>query len=95
MNGNSKQLKSILLALTVLFSILTFSLVTVQTAQAHIVIIGSPSPDLPSDYLTDPKAIAAKLKAKGYTGNKLVELYGKQATSKNILKAMYNADAVI
>ena len=95
MNGKSKQLKSILLALTVLFSILTFSLVTVQTAQAHIVIIGSPSSDLPSDYLTDAKAIAAKLKAKGYTGNKLVELYGKQATSKNILKAMYNADAVI
>ncbi len=50
---------------------------------------------LPSDYLTDAKSIAAMLKAKGYTGNKLIELYGKDATSANIIKAMYNADAVI
>jgi PKD repeat protein len=98
MDGKNKKFKSFLLSFTLIASLLVFGLASVPTAQAHIVIIGSPyssdSP-LPADYLTDAKEIAAALKAKGYTGNKLVELYGKQATSANILKAMYNADAVI
>lgn len=95
MNEKGKKLKGYLLSLTLLASIFIFSMGIMPSAQAQIVIIGSPSDDLPADYLTDAKAIAAKLKAKGYTGNKLVELYGKDATSTNILKAMYNADAVI
>lgn len=95
MDGKNKKFKGYLLSLTLLVSLLIFGLASVPTAQAQIVIIGSPSSDLPADYLTDAKEIAAKLKAKGYTGNKLVELYGKDATSANILKAMYNADAVI
>lgn len=95
MNEKGKKLKGYLLSLTLLASIFIFSMGIMPSAQAQIVIIGSPSDDLPADYLTDAKAIAAKLKAKGYTGNKLVELYGKNATSTNILKAMYNADAVI
>jgi hypothetical protein len=98
MDGKNKKFKSFLLSFTLIASLLVFGLYSVPTAQAHIVIIGSPyssdSP-LPADYLSDAKEIAAALKAKGYTGNKLVELYGKDATSTNILKAMYNADAVI
>lgn len=98
MDGKNKKFKSFLLSFTLIASLLVFGLASVPTAQAQIVIIGSPyssdSP-LPADYLTDAKEIAAALKAKGYTGNKLVELYGKDATSTNILKAMYNADAVI
>jgi PKD repeat protein len=95
MNEKGKKLKGYLLSLTLLASIFIFSMGIMPSAQAQIVIIGSPSDDLPGDYLSDAKAIAAKLKAKGYTGNKLIELYGKNATSTNILKAMYNADAVI
>ena len=95
MDGKNKKFKGYLLSLTLLASLLVFGLASVPTAQAHIVIIGSPSSDLPADYLTDAKEIATALKAKGYTGDKLVELYGQQATSTNILKAMYNADAVI
>lgn len=95
MNGKGKKIKGSLLSLTLLASIFIFSMGILPSAQAQIVIIGAPSDDLPSDYLSDAKAIAAKLKAKGYTGNKLVELYGKDATSTNILKAMYNADLVI
>lgn len=95
MNEKGKKLKGYLLSLTLLASIFIFSMGIMPSAQAQIVIIGSPSDDLPSDYLTDAKNIAAMLKAKGYTGNKIVELYGKNATSTNILKAMYNADAVI
>ncbi len=95
MNEKGKKLKGYLLSLTLLASIFIFSMGIMPSAQAQIVIIGSPSDDLPGDYLSDAKAIAEKLKAKGYTGNKLIELYGKNATSTNILKAMYNADAVI
>jgi PKD repeat protein len=95
MNEKGKKLNGYLLSLTLLASIFIFSMGIMPSAQAQIVIIGSPSDDLPGDYLSDAKAIAAKLKAKGYTGNKLIELYGKNATSTNILKAMYNADAVI
>ena len=95
MNEKGKKLKGYLLSLTLLASIFIFSMGIMPSAQAQIVIIGSPSDDLPGDYLSDAKAIAEKLKAKGYTGNKLIELYGKNATSNNILKAMYNADAVI
>ncbi|MDO9043904.1 MAG: PKD domain-containing protein [Methanobacteriaceae archaeon] len=98
MDGKNKKFKGYLLFLTLLASLLVFGLATLPTAQAQIVIIGAPSDDLPTGpygYLEDSIKIANMLKAKGYTGDKLVELYGKNATSTNILKAMYNADAVI
>lgn len=98
MDEKNKKFKGIIFSFILIASLLGLGLASVPTAQAQIVIIGSPyssdSP-LPADYLTDAKGIATSLKNKGYTGNKLVELYGKDATSTNILKAMYNADAVI
>ena len=60
-------------------------------SEAHILIIGDSQSDYPQAY-TETSALAKVLKSKGYD---VVALYGKNATSKNILKGMYGADAVI
>ena len=54
-------------------------------------IIGNADNTTPDSYQV-VKATADVLKSKGYN---VLELYGPNATTKNIIKGMYNADAVI
>ena len=60
-------------------------------SEAHILVIGDTKGDLPSFY-AEALQISTDLKSHGYP---VVELYRENATSENILKGMYNADAVI
>jgi hypothetical protein len=60
-------------------------------SEAHILVIGDSNSDIPSSY-SEAKSIATLLKAKGYS---VVELYRGNATTKNILKGIYGADAII
>ena len=71
-------------SLTFICSILPFS-------DAHILIIGDSTNDLPDTY-NDTTNIAKLLKSNGYS---VLELYKENATTKNILKGMYGADAII
>ncbi len=74
--------------LSSLFFIFTF---LVPSSQAHVVIIAdgdSSSPEL----VTEAENTAQALDAKGY---EVLKLYQKNATTKKIMKGMYNADAVI
>jgi len=58
---------------------------------AHILIIGDSKSDN-SPFYTETSALANQLKSKGY---EVLELYRSNATAKNILKGMYDADAII
>ncbi|MCK9150353.1 PKD domain-containing protein [Methanobacterium alcaliphilum] len=94
MKNRSRMFRSIIISLILLASLFAYSNFSMPSADAHILVVGSPSSDLPADYLTDAKNIAAKLKKK-YGSSNIVTLYGKQATAKNILMGMYNADMII
>jgi len=59
--------------------------------EAHILIIGDSNSDYNQSYL-ETTTLANQLKSNGY---EVLELYRSNATSKNILKGMYDADAVI
>ena len=61
----------------------------IPVSEAHILIIADN--DTPSSYDVVLNT-AAVLQAKGYN---VLELYGANATTENIVKGMYNADAVI
>lgn len=67
------------------------SFVSIPISEAHILVIGDSNSDIPQAY-SDAKSIANLLKSKGYP---VVEFYRKNATTKNILKGMYGADAII
>ena len=67
-----------------IFSFIPFS-------SAHILIIGDSQSDIPDAY-SETKSLASLLKSKGY---EVDVLYRENATSKNILKGMYGADAII
>ena len=95
MKDKFTKFQSLLFTLTIFTSLFLFSLSIVPSAEAHIVVIGAPSPDLPDSYYQDAKDIANKLKAKGYNSSDILELYKENASAKNILKGMYNADLVI
>ena len=56
-----------------------------------ILIIGDPEDNRPT-YYHEARATAEYLKVQGYN---VKELYKKKATSKNILKGMYDADGII
>lgn len=78
-------------SLTLLTTIFACVFAMLPASEAHILVVG----DSKSDYLqayTETTALASQLKAKGYD---VRELYRADATSKNILKGMYGADAVI
>ncbi len=60
-------------------------------SEAHILIIGDSKGDYSQSYDETAK-LATTLKSKGYD---VLELYRSNATAKNILKGMYDADAVI
>jgi subtilase family serine protease len=78
---------------TVLLTLLSLSFVVcfVPFSTAHILIIGDSKSDI-SDAYSETKSIATMLKSKGY---QVYEVYRKNATTKNILKGMYGADAII
>lgn len=59
--------------------------------EAHILIIGDSEGDYSQAY-DETSTLATLLKSKGYN---VLELYRSNATTKNILKGMYDADAVI
>ena len=65
--------------------------VSIPASSAHILIVGDPNSDRPV-YNEDAHYAAQYLKDNGY---QVRELYGKEATSKNVLKGMYNADGII
>jgi hypothetical protein len=77
-----KKLLSTVLAVTFFASIFAF----VPSAEAHILIIGD------SNNYDEASKVGKVLKDKGY---KVLELYKENATTKKIIKGMYNADAVI
>jgi len=81
-----------ILSLIMIFSLFSFySILSLSTSEAHILLIGDSKSDLP-DYYNKAVELANKLKNQGY---EVLELYRKDATTKNILKGMYDADAVI
>jgi len=83
---NKNFTSALLLALSIL-GILCF----ISPSEAHILVIGDSNSDYPSFY-AEAVQLSTDLKARGYP---VVELYRANATSENILKGMYNADAVI
>lgn len=78
-------------SLTLIATIFTIIFAFLPTSEAHILVIGDSKSDL-NPYYDETSALAGVLKSKGYN---VLELYRSNATSKNILKGMYDADAVI
>ncbi|OPY27597.1 MAG: Copper resistance protein CopC [Methanobacterium sp. PtaU1.Bin242] len=62
-----------------------------STCEAHVLIIADGDNSTPA-LLTEGQATATALKSQGYN---VLELYRENATTKNIMKGMYNADALI
>lgn len=87
-NLNSKNCFKILLITLLSFS---FIICFVPYSSAHILIIGDSNSDIPEAY-SETKSISNLLKSKGY---QVYEVYRNNATTKNILKGMYGADAII
>lgn len=82
------EVKKAFLLMTIgFFCILSF----ISTSEAHILIIGDSLSDYPQA-LQETQSIAHELKLRGY---QVLELYQNNATTKNILKGMYDADAII
>ena len=76
--------------LLIIFSVLCISIL-IPPSEAHILIIGDSKSDYPVA-LQETQALASELKSRGYN---VLELYQDQANTKNILKGMYDADAII
>lgn len=72
----------LILVITLLTGIFAF----LPVSEAHILIIGD------SNNYNEVSKIGKTLKGKGY---KVLELYKENATTKKMIKGMYNADAVI
>ena len=85
------DIKKIFKILLVTAVSLTFICSILPYSEAHILIIGDSTNDIPTTF-TEAKSIATLLKSKGYS---VLELYKENATTKNILKGMYGADAII
>lgn len=84
---NKNILKKLLISIT--FFILILS--TIATSNAHILLIGDSVNDLPNER-QEAIAIYQKLVSDGYP---VLFLLGENATSENIVKGMYGADAII
>ncbi len=81
---NHKALiSSIIVTVFLIFTYMT------PVSEAHILVIADPNV---TDSYTVAHNTADVLKSKGYN---VLELYGQNATTENIIKGMYNADAVI
>ena len=85
------DIKSIFKILLVTAVSLTFICSILPYSEAHILIIGDSTNDIPNTY-TETQSIAKLLKSNGYS---VLELYRENATTKNILMGMYGADAII
>jgi PKD repeat protein len=83
--------KVLLISLMLVASLFTSTLIFISPTDAHILIIGDSLDDSP-EYYTEVKNLANTMKSKGYS---VLELYQENATSKNIIKGMYGADAII
>ncbi len=83
-----KRKNLIFVLLTSLFFIITLS---IPTSEAHVLIIADGDSSL-SDMLPEAQETADALEDEGY---EVLELYQDDATTKNIMKGMYNADAII
>lgn len=70
---------------------LLFTLSIIPSSEAHILIVANGDNTTPDSYQV-VKNTADVLKSNGYD---VLELYGENATTKNIIKGMYNADAMI
>ena len=85
--NSKKWLKTMLITLMSVSFVVCF----IPFSSAHILIIGDSNSDIPDAY-SETKNIATLLKSKGY---QVYEVYRSNATTKNILKGMYGADAII
>ena len=84
---NGKFFKRLLI--TIMYFILIFS--TINSINAHILLVGDSANDLPKQR-QEAIAIYQVLISNGYP---VVFLLGENATSENIIKGMYGADAII
>lgn len=90
--NNSRKIKTLIISFILIVTIFASSLAfNISTADAHILIIGDSFNDYPLSY-SETNKLAQTLKSRGY---EVLELYKENATSKNILKGMFNADAII
>lgn len=87
LSKEKRKLKKPLIVLLTFFIIFGF----ISSSEAHILIIGDSNSDIPTAY-QETTQLASTLKQKGYD---VLELYRENATAENILKGMYDADAVI
>jgi len=78
------------ITLLTIFSVFCISSL-IPCSEAHILIIGDSKSDYPTA-LQETQTLASELKSKGYN---VLELYQNEANTKNILKGMYDADAII
>lgn len=78
-------------SITLIITIFTIIFAFLPVSEAHILIIGDSNSDYNQAYI-ETSALANQLKSNGY---EVLELYRSNATAKNILKGMYDADAVI
>jgi len=72
-----------------LFFIFTY---TTPSSEAHVLIVADDGGNENPDWLIEANNTAQALDSKGY---QVLELAGDNATGKNIMKGMYNADALI
>lgn len=85
------NIKKNLMAFGMMMIFATIFFVSMPSSEAHILVVGDSKSNTPYMH-NEAVAITAILKSKGY---KVVSLIGKSATTKNIMKGMYGADAII
>ena len=89
--GHDMKGKNCLKLILVTVMMMSFIFSFIPFSDAHILIIGDSNSDI-SDAYSETKTIANLLKSRGY---QVYEVYQKTATTKNILKGMYGADAIV
>lgn len=82
-----EKIKGMVIIIIIVTSIFVF----LNPADAHILVIGDSKNDYNQAYI-ETSTLSNQLKSRGY---EVLELYKSNATAKNILKGMYDADAVI
>lgn len=85
------SIKKNLMAFGMMMIFATIFFVSMPSSEAHILVVGDARGDTPYMH-NEAVAITSQLQSKGY---KVVSLIGSSATTKNIMKGMYNADAII
>lgn len=90
LQANKTQTKKIMM-ITIIASLLLLTFISINTSEAHVLIVGDSRSDLPDTY---EHAVEAneELQSEGYD---TLLLTRKSATTENIIKGMKDADAVI